>query len=92
LFVLSSRRGEAVLFRPILDRDDGLTALLREARFAEAVETEQRASLFGSLSDYRVIRGEGGPADAGGCESGVDSPCDRAAVCCEEPKRARPVQ
>ena len=33
---------------------DGLTALMREAGFADAAETAQRASLFGALSYYRA--------------------------------------
>jgi len=34
--------------------DDGLTALMRAAGFADAAETAQRGSLFGSLSYYRA--------------------------------------
>jgi SAM-dependent methyltransferase len=36
--------------------DDGLTALMREAGFANAAETEQRKSLFGGLIYYRAAR------------------------------------
>jgi ubiquinone/menaquinone biosynthesis C-methylase UbiE len=36
------------------NREDGLTALMREAGFSDAAELEQRGSLVGSLSYYRA--------------------------------------
>ena len=39
--------------------EDGLTALMRDAGFAEAAETEQRPSLLGALSYYRAVRAGG---------------------------------
>ena len=38
---------------------DGLVALMREAGFADAAETEQRGSLFGALSYYRAAPARG---------------------------------
>ncbi len=39
--------------------EDGLTALMRDAGFADAAETEQRPSLLGALSYYRAVRAGG---------------------------------
>jgi hypothetical protein len=44
------RAARAPRGEPAVERQDGLTAPMREAGFAEAAETAQRASLFGALS------------------------------------------
>jgi ubiquinone/menaquinone biosynthesis C-methylase UbiE len=38
--------------------EDGLAALMRDAGFVDAAETEQRSSLFGGLIYYRAIRSD----------------------------------